>query len=390
MASKKLPAKVLKKAERPKSHGCRLCKRRVFAMIPSPQLASPLLLGHRHQQNSSYRNQTTSSSLSLPKALIPIESDCLWHWVKDSLEAASFRYLMEHIWKGRNNHIFEISSSGGVSNIKISNFYSDFTRTKSGSLQPLYGIRTCIRQKQVRFVGLVLPQRSTKPFNVRCGPSSEIECMLFVPETAATNSEDGVKETKSTGLTSQMIPNSLEVHSLLTEICDTTSIAEFELKLGGFRLYVTRDLAGKSIPPPSPSSPPSNTNAIAEAPFLNGSVSTPSLAISKPVPSLGGIQTLLDKATDEGLVILQSPRVGYFRRSRTIKGKRAPPSCKEKQTVKEGQVLCYIEQLGGEIPIESDVSGEVIKILREDGEPVGYGDTLLAILPSFPGIKKLQ
>lgn len=53
-------------------------------------------------------------------------------------------------------------------------------------------------------------------------------------------------------------------------------------------------------------------------------------------------------------------------------------------------MLCYIEQLGGELPIESDISGEVIKILREDGDPVGYGDALIAILPSFPGIKKLQ
>ncbi|XWS11828.1 hypothetical protein CRYUN_Cryun37aG0034500 [Craigia yunnanensis] len=39
---------------------------------------------------------------------------------------------------------------------------------------------------------------------------------------------------------------------------------------------------------------------------------------------------------------------------------------------------------------KSDVSGEVIKILREDGDPVGYGDALIALLPSFPGIKKLQ
>ncbi|KAJ6342503.1 hypothetical protein OIU78_010436 [Salix suchowensis] len=121
----------------------------------------------------------------------------------------------------------------------------------------------------------------------------------------------------------------------------------------------------------------------------NGSVST-SLALSKQVPSSGGIKTFLDRAADEGLMILQSPRVGFFRRCRTIKGKRAPPQCKEKQIVKEGQVLCFIEQLGGELPIETDISGEVIRILRDDGEPVGYGDALIAILPSFPGIKKLQ
>ncbi|KAI7751203.1 hypothetical protein M8C21_018770 [Ambrosia artemisiifolia] len=55
-------------------------------------------------------------------------------------------------------------------------------------------------------------------------------------------------------------------------------------------------------------------------------------------------------------------------RPRTVKGKRVPPPCKE-----------------------SDIAGEVIKILREDGDPpVGYGDALTAILPSFPEIKKLQ
>ncbi|KAI3710462.1 hypothetical protein L2E82_40245 [Cichorium intybus] len=61
-----------------------------------------------------------------------------------------------------------------------------------------------------------------------------------------------------------------------------------------------------------------------------------------------------------------------------------------KQIVKEGQVICYVDQLGGDLPIESDVGGQVIKILRDDCEPVGHGDALIAILPSFPRIKKLQ
>jgi acetyl/propionyl-CoA carboxylase alpha subunit len=37
----------------------------------------------------------------------------------------------------------------------------------------------------------------------------------------------------------------------------------------------------------------------------------------------------------------------------------------------------------------AEMSGEVMKVLWEDGEPVGYGDPLIAIRPSFPGIKKL-
>ncbi|KAI3701139.1 hypothetical protein L2E82_45784 [Cichorium intybus] len=98
---------------------------------------------------------------------------------------------------------------------------------------------------------------------------------------------------------------------------------------------------------------------------LNSTSST-SLAITKAVPTSGGIQTFLDRAADDGLVIVHSPRfknkqLGYFRRSTAIKGKRALPSCKEKQIVKEGQVICYVEQLGGDLPIELDYNALVSK-----------------------------
>ncbi|KAJ8560677.1 hypothetical protein K7X08_022537 [Anisodus acutangulus] len=113
---------------------------------------------------------------------------------------------------------------------------------------------------------------------------------------------------------------------------------------------------GQSTTSLPPVSNPVTVHSSVEVVDSNGSASSTSLAITKTSPPSDGIQTMIDKAADEGSVIIQSPRVGYFRRSRTIKGKRAPPSCKEKQQVKEGQ---------------SDVSGEVIKILREDGDPVG-------------------
>ncbi|KAI3982040.1 hypothetical protein MKX01_018946 [Papaver californicum] len=272
-------------------------------------------------------------------------------------------------------------SLGGASTIKLSNFNSDFTRTKASSLHPPSGIRTAIAQKPLQIPALVISRVPAKHFTLRSAPSSETE--------TATNLEGGQEEKQSTAAKS-IIPNSFEVQSLLTEICDTTSIAEFELKLGGFRLYVTRNLASSSQPMASPISAPISADTSVNPSEMNGSASSSSLAISKSVSALGESQSLVDEATDEGLVILRSPKVGYFRRSRTIKGKRAPPSCKEKQVVKEGQVVCYIEQLGGEIPVESDVLGEVVKLLREDGDPVGYGDALITMLPSFPGIKKLQ
>ncbi|KAL2332444.1 hypothetical protein Fmac_020025 [Flemingia macrophylla] len=267
----------------------------------------------------------------------------------------------------------------GTSNIKVLKLH--FGGKKLG-LSQQFGTRSWISRQSLQHTSLAMSRQTVRFLASSNDPSPDIP---FV-----TKSEEGSEENKSSGLTSELIPNFHEVEFLLTKLCDTSSIGELDLKLAGFHLHVLRDLDEKveNVPPPIPAS--ASINIVPETPKTNGSVPTTSLAISKPVPSPGSVQRFLDKAADEGLVIIPSPKVGFFRRSRTIKGKRAPPSCKEKQNVEEGQVICYIEQLGGELPIESDVSGEVIKILRKDGDPVGYGDALVAILPSFPGIKKLQ
>ncbi|KAK9154055.1 hypothetical protein Sjap_001535 [Stephania japonica] len=62
--------------------------------------------------------------------------------------------------------------------------------------------------------------------------------------------------------------------------------------------------------------------------------------------------------------------------------------------IKEGQVIGYLDQFGSELPVkyppvfieQSDVAGEVIKLLYDDGDAIGYGDPLIAVLPSFHGI----
>ncbi|TKY48099.1 Biotin carboxyl carrier protein of acetyl-CoA carboxylase [Spatholobus suberectus] len=269
------------------------------------------------------------------------------------------------------------SCSLGTPDIKVLTLH--FGGKKVG-LSQQFGSRSWISRQSLQYTRLVASRQTVRFLASSNDPSPEIQIV--------TRSEEGSEEIKSSSLTSELIPKFKEVEFLLTKLCDSSSIGELELKLAGFHLHVVRDLTEKikTLPPPIPASV--SVNNVAETPKTNGSVSTTSLAISKPaVPSPGSIQRFLDKAADEGLVIIQSPKVGFFRRSRTIKGKCAPPSCKEKQNVEEGQVICYIEQLGGELPIESDVSGEVIMILRKDGDPVGYGDALVAILPSFPGIK---
>lgn len=261
----------------------------------------------------------------------------------------------------------------------------DISRGRVSTLPPC-SLRNWIGRTPHQYSSLVISHSSQKALR---------PCCSALPETRTiTRSETGSEEIKPSSLASQLIPNLHEVETLLTNICETSSIAEFELKLSGFNLRMARGLKSKNLPlPPVPSPAPDIQHTSSIPSDSNGLVKTTSLALFKPEPvssSPEGISRFVEKATDEGLSILPSPIVGFFRRSRTIKGKRAPPSCKENQVVKEGQVLCYIDQLGAEIPIESDISGEVVKILRKDGEPVGYGDALIAVLPSFPGIKKLQ
>jgi biotin carboxyl carrier protein len=50
--------------------------------------------------------------------------------------------------------------------------------------------------------------------------------------------------------------------------------------------------------------------------------------------------------------------------------------------VEPGQTLCIIEAMKLMNEIEADISGEVIRILVENGQPVEYGEPLFALRPS--------
>jgi len=205
-----------------------------------------------------------------------------------------------------------------------------------------------------------------------------------------------------------LTPNAFEVRSLLMKVCDETEIAELRLKVGPFMLHMKRHLekakesalavVHTEAAPVAPLSPPA-APVPSKSKVDSTPVHSPSSKASNGTSSMGMISSfnskpatlfrLLVAAADEGLLFITSPKVGYFRKGRNVKGKRGKPLCEEGQVIREGQVVCYLEQLGTQQPVEAEMSGEVMKVLWEDGEPVGYGDPLIAIRPSFPGIKKL-
>ena len=80
-------------------------------------------------------------------------------------------------------------------------------------------------------------------------------------------------------------------------------------------------------------------------------------------------------AVIEGTIVT-SPFVGTFYRS---PNPESPSFVEVGTTVKKGQTLCIVEAMKLMNEIESEVAGEVVKVLVENGQPVEYGERIFAI-----------
>jgi len=75
---------------------------------------------------------------------------------------------------------------------------------------------------------------------------------------------------------------------------------------------------------------------------------------------------------------IKSPIVGTFYR----KPKPESPAFAEiGQSVKKGDIVCIIEAMKLFNEIESDVSGEIVKIFVEDAQPVEFDQPLFLVKP---------
>jgi acetyl-CoA carboxylase biotin carboxyl carrier protein len=110
-------------------------------------------------------------------------------------------------------------------------------------------------------------------------------------------------------------------------------------------------------------SPPTRTNLVPEA------VET----------ARDGSGTASSEAVAEDLYIVKSPIVGTFY---AASSPNAEPFITVGAHVNTGQVLCIIEAMKLMNEIESDVTGEVVRIFVENGQPVEYGEPLFGIHPN--------
>ena len=77
--------------------------------------------------------------------------------------------------------------------------------------------------------------------------------------------------------------------------------------------------------------------------------------------------------------MIKSPIVGTFY---SAPSPGTPSFVKVGDVIRAGQVVCIVEAMKLMNEIEADISGEVVRPLVENGQPVEYGQGLFAIRPT--------
>jgi acetyl-CoA carboxylase biotin carboxyl carrier protein len=138
-------------------------------------------------------------------------------------------------------------------------------------------------------------------------------------------------------------------------------LEEFEYEHAGLRIRL-RKASGSAAPAPR-------------------SVATPQALPAQPAAPAAAVPAspAAAPAAAEELHIVKSPIVGTFY---SAASPGTPPFVKVGDMIQSGQVVCIVEAMKLMNEIESDISGEVVRPLVENGQPVEYGQGLFAIRPA--------
>src|SRR5579862_7655287 len=148
-------------------------------------------------------------------------------------------------------------------------------------------------------------------------------------------------------------------------------LEEFEYAHGDLRIRLKKAITPPNQPPnwalpAAPTQAPAGMQPPAPAP-----VPVASPAAAEPT------QTVAEPPEDQH--IIKSPIVGTYYAG---PNPDSPPFVKAGDTVEVGQTVCIIEAMKLMNEIEADISGQVVRILVENGQPVEYGEPLFSLRPA--------
>lgn len=162
-----------------------------------------------------------------------------------------------------------------------------------------------------------------------------------------------------------------EIRQLLVTIAQT-DIAEVTLKNNEFELTVRKAISFSN----NGQVPISNVVSAGVTQLV--STTSPEMVINKVVDNSIIQPAVSPSPINQKLVDVLSPMVGTFYRA------PAPgesPFVEVGDRVKSSQSVCIIEAMKLMNEIEAEVSGQVMEILVQNGEPVEYGQPLMRINP---------
>jgi acetyl-CoA carboxylase biotin carboxyl carrier protein len=150
-------------------------------------------------------------------------------------------------------------------------------------------------------------------------------------------------------------------------------LEEFEYAHGDLRIRLKKPAAQQVVAPQARALPPAyEASAQSASPAPSQAQAGPAAppAASEPVPPPA------ERAEEH---IVKSPIVGTFYAGPSPD---AGPFVRVGDMVQAGQTVCIIEAMKLMNEIEADISGEVVRVLVENGQPVEYGEPLFALRPT--------
>ena len=156
-----------------------------------------------------------------------------------------------------------------------------------------------------------------------------------------------------------------ELHRLLATLAES-DIQEFRLEGEDFCLEVKRNVGTSSD---SIASNKKITSEDIDLPPPQSKIDASPVPSTHP-PSVPGSRS--------DLVEVTAPMVGTFYRA---PGPEEPPFVEIGSRINVGQAVCILEAMKLMNELESEVSGEVIEILVENGTPVEFGQVLMRLKP---------
>jgi acetyl-CoA carboxylase biotin carboxyl carrier protein len=162
----------------------------------------------------------------------------------------------------------------------------------------------------------------------------------------------------------------------LIELVSEKGFTEFEIERQGFRMRIGR--SKESAAPSFPSAPAPMTAAPAPAP-PDQSATAREIAVeaAQPfAPASTEARAGEAAAVEDQMQIIKSPIVGTFYRAPSP---NSEPFVRIGDHVEQDSVVCIIEAMKLMNEIQAEMTGEVVKIFVENGQPVEYGQPLFGI-----------